>query len=267
MEPLIYEDAMLTLLSPAKSLDYESPLRTKKHTNPRLSDHTQRLAEIMATKTPDQLVGLMGISADLAHLNYERFQDWDRDPRPDESRAAILAFNGDVYQAMARNTFDERDFTHAQKNLRILSGLYGLLRPLDTIQPHRLEMSTRLETERGNDLYSYWGSSITEMLRDDLSSRKVPVVINLASAEYARAVQFDDVGAPVVTPRFKDLNRGEYRVVGLFAKRARGLMAGWMIQNRVKSRRGLRAFDVGGYQYSPADSTSDSPTFLRDAAA
>lgn len=255
---------MLTLISPAKALDYESPLPTRKASEPRLVAEANRLAELMATKSPDELADLMDLSHDLALLNHERFQDWDPQGGNGASRPAMLAFDGDVYQAMGRDRFGERDFTHAQKHLRILSGLYGVLRPLDVIQPYRLEMGSRLATERGSNLYDWWGSAITDQLNADLEGRRSAFVLNLASKEYFGAVQGERLDAPVVTPVFKDFSRGEYRVVSFFAKRARGMMAAWAILNRISSRRALRTFAEAGYRHEPAISTPTSPVFLRD---
>ncbi|MCY4663745.1 MAG: peroxide stress protein YaaA, partial [Acidimicrobiaceae bacterium] len=177
---------MLIVVSPAKALDYSSRLPTRKHSQPRMLDEAEPLVDVMRQKTPDEIAKLMSISAELAELNFERYADWEAPFTPADARPALLAFAGDVYQGMdAAATFTERDYTHAQKVLRILSGLYGVLRPLDLMQPYRLEMGSRLATDRGRDLYSYWGERITEMLNEDLAASPGPaVVVNLASHEY-----------------------------------------------------------------------------------
>ncbi len=254
---------MLTLLSPAKALDYKTRLRTKKVSQPRMTASTEQLVSLMASKQPDEIGALMDLSADLAMLNFERFQDWDPTYPDATSRPALLAFAGDAYLAMDIARFGERDYTHAQKHLRILSGLYGVLRPLDRIQPYRLEMGTKLAGDHGTNLYQFWGRDITDSINRDLDGRRHPVVINLASTEYFKSVRTEDLDAPVVTPVFKDFSRDEYRVVGYSAKRARGMMAAWMILNRISSRRMLMQFAEGGYRYSPDHSTPSTPTYIR----
>ena len=254
---------MLALLSPAKSLDAETPLPTRKRTQPRLLERAEELAVVMRRQSPDDLSALMGISGDLAALNAQRYQDFSTPFTPKNARPAALLFAGDVYQGMnPRERFDERDWTEAQKTLRILSGLYGLLRPLDLIQPYRLEMGTRLATSRGETLYDYWGDTITDLVADDLAASPGPhVVVNLASDEYARAVA---PSARVVSPRFLDEGEGgDYRMVSFFAKRARGEMAAWLVQHRVRSVRALREFDGAGYRYDAQRSTPDRPTYIR----
>lgn len=257
---------MLTVLSPAKTLDYDSSLATKKSSLPRMQAEVKELVGVMASKQPSDLRQMMSISDDLAVLNYERFQTFEPDYDRSNSRPAVLAFKGDVYQGLDVDSFTERDFTHAQKHLRILSGLYGVLRPLDLMQPYRLEMGSRLKTEHGKDLYEYWGTRITDSLNADLQNYRTKVLVNLASKEYFSAVQPDHLDGRVISPTFKDFNRGDYRIISFFAKRARGVMAAWMIQNRVQSAKTLRDFDGMGYRYSPEHSTTDGPTFIREAS-
>ncbi len=256
---------MLIVLSPAKSLDYESPLATDKRSEPTMLDQSAELVEIMATKSPRQLSNLMGISADLAELNVERFQEWERPFTPEVARQAVLAFDGDVYQGLDAASFNQRDFTHAQKVLRILSGLYGVLRPLDLMLPYRLEMGTKLKTKRGKTLYDFWGDRIADELNKamvDAPGRKV--LINLASIEYFKSVDTSVLESPVVTPAFLDAKgSGDYKTIAFFAKRARGSMAGWIVRNRVKSADELEGFDGMGYAYSPGHSTEDRPVFVR----
>ncbi|AQP48668.1 peroxide stress protein YaaA [Tessaracoccus aquimaris] len=256
---------MLTVLSPAKSLDYESKLPTRKHSEPRLLGQSDGLIEIMRTKTPADISHLMHISDDLAHLNATRYAQWSREHTLKNSRQAVLAFNGDVYQGMQAYDFDARDFTDAQKTLRILSGLYGLLRPLDLIEPYRLEMGTKLASSRGRTLYDWWGTQVTDLLAKDLeASPGSPVLVNLASNEYAKVIDQRRLGARVVSPRFEDRDKnGEPRIVSFFAKRARGSMAGWMVRNRVRSAAKLADFDVDGYSYDEARSSRNEPVFVR----
>ena len=255
---------MLIVLSPAKNLDFETPLRTRKHSLPEMEDETRELVDIMAGKSPEEIAGLMNLSDQLAELNWERFQEWQPVPSRANARPALLAFNGDVYQGMEVARFSERDFTYAQRNLRILSGLHGLLKPLDLIQPYRLEMGTKLPNSRGADLYDFWRDQVTSRLRSDLERRSPNVLVNLASKEYFGAVDEAALDARVLTPVFLDFNRDEYRIVSFFAKRARGAMASWIIRNRVKSIRSVRQFEELGYRYSEERSTFNRPVFTRD---
>lgn len=257
---------MLSVLSPAKTLDHGSPLPTRKHSQPRMLDQSEALVDVMVTKSPDELAALMDISDDLAELNAKRFTDFTTPFDTHNARPAVLAFQGDVYRGMDAASFGERDFTEAQKTVRILSGLYGVLRPLDLMQPYRLEMGTRLKTDRGDSLYDFWGDRITEVLNADLADSPGPdALINLASEEYFRAVRHDRITGRIISPRFLDVrDDGDYRVVSFFAKHARGAMAGWLVRNRVRTIRAIRDFDGLGYRYDPARSTTDEPTFLRD---
>ena len=257
---------MITLLSPAKSLDEESRPTTRKWTEPRLLEESQRLIDVLRTKSPADLAALMHISDELAALNAQRYADFSTPFTPRNAKQAVLLFDGDVYQGMAAaERFDERDFTEAQKTVRILSGLYGILRPLDLVQPYRLEMGTKLRTERGTTLYAWWGDTISEVLKADLAaSPGADVVVNLASDEYSRAVRPDVVGARIISPRFEDTDpRGARRVVSFFAKRARGAMAGWMVRHRVRTATALTGFDEAGYRHDRVSSTPDVPVFVR----
>ncbi len=259
---------MLCVVSPAKSLDFDSPLATKKRTEPMMLDRASELVTIMRDHSVDDLQQLMSISQPLAELNFERFQDWQPPFTPKNARPAVLAFNGDTYIGLdAPNTFSERDFTHAQKTLRILSGLYGVLRPLDLIQPYRLEMGSKVTNPAGKDLYAYWRGTVTEQLNLDLAaSPGSEALINLASNEYFGAVDVDALDAKVITPTFLDADdAGNYRTVGFFAKRARGTMAGWIITERVKSIRALHNFTGMGYAFDPERSSADNPVFTRSA--
>jgi len=257
---------VLIVVSPAKSLDYESPLATKKHSVPEMLDRASELVGVMASKSPDDLVDLMSISPKLAQLNVDRFGDWSTPFTVDNARPALLAFNGDVYTGMdAAQTFSERDFTHAQKTLRILSGLYGVLRPLDLMQPYRLEMGTKLATDRGSSLYEFWGDQITQALNDDIAaSPGAKVLVNLASNEYFGAVRPELVTTPIIAPVFLDAKgQGDHKIVSFFAKRARGVMAAWIIRERIKSISAFAAFDGMGYRFDEDRSTDDRPVYTR----
>ena len=256
---------MLIVVSPAKSLDYESKLATKKRSEPRLLDQSRELVDVMAKKSPQELSKMMNISETLGELNHERFLDWETPFTPKNARPAVLAFSGDVYMGMEASTFTERDFTQAQKVLRILSGLYGVLRPLDLMQPYRLEMGSTVKTSRGKDLYSYWGDTITEQLNADMAeSPGSDALINLASNEYFGAVNAKKLESRLVSPVFLDSkDGGEPKIISFFAKRARGSMSGWIIRNRIKSPRALLDFEEDGYHYDKDRSRADRPVFVR----
>lgn len=261
---------MLVLLSPAKNLDFDSRPATRKHSEPRLLDRAQELIDVLRTKSPDELAQLMKISDELAVLNAARYRDFDVPFTPKNARAAILAFNGDVYRGLnASHDFTERDFTEAQKTIRILSGLFGVLRPLDLIQPYRLEMGSALTTYRGSDLYQYWGDLPSELLAADLAaSPGADVVINLASQEYFGVVNPKVIDVPIVSPRFEEsTSAGKRRMVSFYAKHARGRMAAWLVTNRVRSVRKIRDFDLDGYRFDDQTSTPSRPVFVRPQAS
>ncbi len=260
---------MLTVVSPAKALDFESPLATKKHSDPQMLDRAVELIEIMSTKSPEELSKMMSISSSLAELNHERFQDWTTPFTTANARPAVLAFDGDTYTGLdAPASFSERDFTQAQKVLRILSGLYGVLRPLDLIAPYRLEMGSKVEHDRGGDLYSFWGDAVTDNLNTALAdSPGANVLVNLASIEYFSVVQPKRVDGRIISPRFLDAKGdGEFKVISFFAKQARGAMAGWIVRDRVTSIKALTDFAGNGYRYDADRSTPDQPTFIRRTA-
>lgn len=259
---------MLALLSPAKSLDFTTKPATRKHSEPRLLDRAEELIGVMRTLDPERIGQLMHLSDELARLNAERYADFTVPHTRKNARPAVLAFDGDTYQGLAAPTrFSERDHTEAQKTVRILSGLYGLLRPLDLIQPYRLEMGTKLATDRGRDLYQWWGSTITDLVRADLAESPGPdALVVLASQEYSSAVDLNALAteATVITPRFEEVNPdGSHQVVSFNAKRARGAMAGWMVRNRVRSVRALTGFDELDYRHDPDRSTRLQPVFTR----
>jgi cytoplasmic iron level regulating protein YaaA (DUF328/UPF0246 family) len=262
---------MLSVLSPAKTLDYESKLPTKKHSQPRLLDGAENLADQLAALTPGEIGQLMSISDELAGLNANRFREFSLPFEPGRERPAVLAFAGDVYTGMEAKRFGERDFTEAQKTVRILSGLYGLLRPMDLMAPYRLEMGTRLSTSAGDSLYAYWRDRVTALLAEDLTdSPGPPVLVNLASAEYFGVVDAKALGAKVISPRFLDAPQSDpsqLKVISFSAKKARGAMASWLVRERIHSPRKLREFTGLGYAYDSDRSSPAEPTFTRTAGA
>jgi len=254
---------MLVLLSPAKSLDYDSELLTGRNSLPRLVDDSAELIDVLK-KFPSKKVGdLMGVSEKLADLNVERFQSWERDFTKENSRAAILAFTGDVYQGMELDVWRDEDFLSAQKRVRILSGLYGVLRPLDLMQPYRLEMGTKLENGRGKNLYEFWGEKVTELLNEDLKRSGNNLVVNLASQEYFKSVKKPLLDGELVTPVFKDEKSGKFKIIAFYAKKARGMMADYIVREGVEDVAGLKKFKTAGYKYSAKDSSNEEIVFLR----
>lgn len=250
-------------------MDFETPLATRKRSTPRLLDEAEAIIDVMREKTPDEVAELMHLSDDLAELNVSRYADFTVPHTWRNARQAVLGFNGDVYQGMAAaSSFDERDFTEAQKTVRILSGLYGVLRPLDLMQPYRLEMGTRVRTERGDSLYDWWGDRVTQLINADLADAPgADAVINLASEEYFKVIRPAKLSAEVISPRFEDADSGgSYKVISFFAKRARGSMASWLVRNRVRTLSALKKFDVDGYRFAPDRSSPDAPVFVRDRA-
>ena len=255
---------MLTLISPAKTLDYESPLATREHTQPRFLEHSQALIDQLRTLAVQDVAELMKLSDKLASLNVARYESWSRDHSLENARPAVLAFKGDVYTGLQADSFSDDDFRFAQQHLRILSGLYGVLRPLDLLQPYRLEMGTKLHTPRGANLYQFWGSIITDALKAELAEQANPVLVNLASNEYYKSVQPKRLECPIITPEFKDLKNGQYKIISFYAKKARGLMSRYMIENRIDEPEALKAFDLEGYGFSPEHSSGNKWVFLRD---
>jgi len=255
---------MIIVLSPAKTLDFESPLATDKHTKPRFQSEARKLVEILRGKSEKEIASLMNLSPKLTKLNVERYRAFSDRASAKNARPALLAFKGDVYQGLQAQHFDARDLNYAQDHLRILSGLYGVLRPLDLMQPYRLEMGTSLANEAGKDLYAFWGERITSALNEELADQKPKALVNLASNEYFGAVNEELLDGRIVTPVFKDRAKsGDYRVLGFFAKRARGMMAAWIIRERVDTLKRLTDFAEEGYRYSEEKSAPDRPVFLR----
>ncbi|WP_034949292.1 peroxide stress protein YaaA [Erwinia oleae] len=254
---------MLMVISPAKTLDFESPLATRQFTQPALLDDSQKLIEVARKLTPAQIGSLMSISDKLAGLNAERFNDWQPPFTLENARQAILAFKGDVYTGLEAETFKQKEFDFAQQHLRILSGLYGLLRPLDLMQPYRLEMGIRLANPQGKDLYAFWGEKLTEAVNAALAEQGDEVVINLASDEYFKALRPKQVNGQIIKPVFLDEKNGKYKVISFYAKKARGLMSRFIIQHRLSKVADLKKFDVDGYAYSAAESSDSELVFKR----
>ena len=252
---------MLTVISPAKSLDM-SPT-TVATTDPMWQDDALRLSKTAKNLTLGDLKKLMSISDDLARLNRDRFRAFAATPAPEVTKPAALAFNGDTYQGLEAKTLTDDDMRYAQDHLRILSGLYGLLRPLDAIQPYRLEMGSRLKTRRGKSLYDYWGSVIAKALNAQAMTVGTDVLVNCASQEYFGAAEHKALKLRVITPQFMEVKDDKPRIVSFFAKRARGAMARHIIQNQIQDTDGIKSFATGGYAYEPALSDDDRFVFLR----
>ena len=259
---------MLFLLSPAKSLDYDTPVRApvlKKATDPTFTERAAELMAMLRRKTPAQVASLMGLSDKLAALNVARYAAWQPRATTDNSKPAVLAFDGDVYAGLDAKTLKAADLAWAQEHLVILSGLYGALRPLDRLQPYRLEMGTALATPRGRDLYAYWGDTVAAHLNERLAGDRAPMVVNLASLEYARVALRPSLRARVVDCRFEEGRDGSYKVISFFAKQARGLMARYAIEHRVRHPEQLQGFAAAGYALARDASGPDRLVFRRAA--
>jgi uncharacterized protein len=255
---------MLFLLSPAKSLDYETPVPPElPHTLPQFVTQSAQLIELLRPMSPPQIAQLMDLSDALSALNVARYQAWKPKFTAKNSKQAILAFNGDVYDGLDAKTLKLADLQWAQKHVASLSGLYGLLRPLDRMQPYRLEMGTALPNPAGRNLYQFWGAAIAQHLNAQLADDKQAVIVNLASQEYFKAVDRKVLKARVVECVFEDYKGSDYKVISFFAKRARGLMARYAIQKRIKDVKKLEAFSSEGYRFHPATSTADRLVFRR----
>ncbi len=254
---------MLTIISPAKTLDYESELATQRFTLPDLLDKSSQLIAIARKLSPADISSLMGISDKLAHLNAERFNDWQPDFSPKNARQAILAFKGDVYTGLQAQDFSEKDFDFAQQHLRMLSGLYGLLRPLDLMQPYRLEMGIRLNNPQGTNLYAFWGELLTEKLNAVLKEQGDNILVNLASDEYFKAVKPGKLDGEIIKPVFLDQKNGNYKVISFYAKKARGLMSRFIIKERLTQRKQLQEFSLEGYQFDASRSEGNELVFTR----
>jgi len=254
---------MLIVISPAKTLDYETTPKTKVFTTPDYLDHSQRLISRLRNFSSLDISDLMKVSAKIADLNFDRYESWKTPFTEKNAKQAILAFKGDVYSGLDAESFKADDFKFAQKHLRVLSGLYGLLRPLDLMQPYRLEMGTRLKTDEGKNLYEFWGSDITEGLNKQLKKIKSDTLINLASNEYFKSVKPKELNARIITPAFKEFKNGEYKMIGIYAKKARGLLSRYIIQNKLSNPEDLKLFNEEGYKFNKKLSKGDNWVFTR----
>jgi hypothetical protein len=258
---------MLFLLSPAKSLDYETPLPELPHTLPGFVPQSSELIEVLRKKSPAQIAELMDLSDKLAGLNAARYEAWAPEFTPHNSRQAALAFNGDVYEGLDAKTLSAAQLAWAQDRLCILSGLYGVLRPLDWMQPYRLEMGTTLATAKGKNLYQFWGAQIAQYLNERAASQKSPVIVNLASEEYFKAVDRRALQVPVVACAFEEFKAGKYKIISFMAKRARGLMVRYAIEKKADSVKKLEGFNVEGYALASEVSSPERLVFRRQASA
>ena len=258
---------MLILLSPAKTLDNETPSRTKKVSMPQFLEESEKLVGVLKKYNSKKLSSLMSISDKLAELNVDRFKTWQADYDINSARPSIQAFRGDVYIGLDADTMSMSDIQFAQKQLRILSGLYGVLKPLDLMLPYRLEMGTSLKTTRGRNLYEFWGDQITQSLNEELTKHADQTIVNLASNEYFKSVNKKVLQGNLISPVFKDEKNGDYKIISFFAKKARGAMARYLINERCQSADALQAFGYFGYRYNKKASSDDQPVFLRTEEA
>lgn len=254
---------MLVILSPAKSLDFDTPLPVTNSTHFTFTSEATMLAENLKKYTPRQLQKLMNISDKLAQLNAERFASWHYPFENNEARQALFAFKGDVYTGLDAYSLNKKEIKQSQQMVRILSGLYGLLRPLDLILPYRLEMGTKLENSQGKDLYQFWGKKITHLLNSDLKDGGHKALINLASQEYYKVLQPKNIKAEIITPVFKDYKNGTYKIISFYAKKARGMMVQFMLRNNLKSVEDIKAFDMDNYHYNNELSSGNELIFTR----
>tara|TARA_A100000164_G_C21883213_1_gene761340 strand:- start:430 stop:1203 length:774 start_codon:yes stop_codon:yes gene_type:complete len=254
---------MLTVLSPAKKLSKKCSASTSIFTEPIFLDQSQELIKILKKKSPEDLQALMGISESLSKLNWERFQSWKLPLNKKDSREAIFSFEGDTYTGINAIDLNEKDIVFAQNHTRILSGLYGVLRPLDLILPYRLEMGTRLMNKQGKDLYYFWGDKIVKAISKELDSHDKKILINCASVEYFKSLNHGSFDIKVITPHFKEMKNGQYKIISFFAKKARGMMARYIIKNQIKDHKSILQFDYAGYKYNSDLSTLDEPVFTR----
>lgn len=256
---------MLTLISPAKTLDFDTPPTIRKSTQPRFLEQSAALVEDARQLDPGAIRELMGVSDAIADLNHRRFHNWATPFTLDNAKQAVLAFRGDVYTGLDADTLGRAELEFAQQHLRILSGLYGLLRPLDLMQPYRLEMGLKFANRGGSNLYQFWGEAITRTIDADLGKSGSRVLVNLASNEYFKAVKPGALDADIITPQFRDLKSGKYKVISFYAKKARGQMARFIIDNRLNDAEALLGFSVDGYHYNRRESGPREPVFTRKA--
>jgi uncharacterized protein len=254
---------MLIVISPAKKLDYKIDSITQLNTMPHLLEHSKILIDELRKCSIEDLTKLMNISYGLAETNLKRFSEWKVPHSKKDAKQAILAFNGDVYTGIDAKSFDDKDFEVAQNTIRIISGLYGVLRPLDLILPHRLSMGTKLTNDRGRNLYEFWDEIITDQLNNALTETKNEILVNLASNEYSKAIKKDNIDAQIVDVVFKENKNGIYRVVSFYAKKARGLMSRFVIKNNIKTIDELKSFNLDGYSFDISQSEESKLVFVR----
>jgi cytoplasmic iron level regulating protein YaaA (DUF328/UPF0246 family) len=257
---------MLIVISPAKTLDFETVPITKVHTQPEFLKESRQLVSQLKELTPAEVSSLMKISDKLGVLNFLRFNEWKTPFTLNNAKQALLAFKGDVYTGINADSFNSRDLKFAQKHLRILSGLYGVLKPLDLIQAYRLEMGSKFKNRKGKDLYEFWESKLTDQINQDLKASKSKYLINLASNEYFKSLQADAINAEIIVPVFKDYKNGKYKIISFYAKKARGLMSAYIIKNRLKNPEDIKAFDVDGYKFCKSASNSTNWVFQRSCS-
>jgi len=254
---------MLTVISPAKTLDFDSEPHTTTHSQPAFLKQSQQLINELKKLTATDIASLMKLSDKLSGLNAARFQEWQTPFDLDNAKQAVLAFKGDVYTGLDAETLDDKGLAFAQQHLRILSGLYGVLKPLDLMQAYRLEMGTKFANKKGKNLYQFWGSQLREFLEAD-PAMKDGILINLASNEYFKATEAKKLNARIITPVFKDWKNGQYKMISFYAKKARGLMTRYMIDHQINQPEQLKDFDTDGYRYSDDMSDGDNWVFIRD---
>ncbi|MES9833731.1 MAG: peroxide stress protein YaaA [Candidatus Thiodiazotropha sp. LLP2] len=254
---------MLIAISPAKTLDYETPPVTRIHTKPKFLKQSRQLIDNLRDYSALDLAELMKLSMKLSELNFDRYHDWKTPFNLKNAKQAALAMKGDVYTGLDAESLDEKGFEFAQTHLRILSGLYGVMKPLDLMQPYRLEMGTKLPNEHGKDLYAFWGETITQAINKDLKTQGDDILINLASNEYFKSIKPKLVRGRIITPQFKEKKNGSYRMIGIFAKKARGMMSRFIIDNRLSDPQNIKDFDVDGYRYNKQHSKDDQWVFTR----
>ena len=255
---------MIILLSPAKTLDYETPSINIPHTIPNLLSNSKKLINNLKEKKPEEISNLMNISDKLASLNSDRYKSWKGlKEKSNNSKQAIFVFKGDVYQGLDASNLSKSTINYSQNRLRILSGLYGLLKPLDLISPYRLEMGTKLKSGEVDGLYNFWKPELTKAINSDLASQKENTLVNLASNEYFSALDQTMINGKVISPVFKDYKNGKYKIISFYAKKARGLMAKFILENKIENSRELKNFNLDGYEFSKEESSEKNPTFLR----
>ncbi len=255
---------MIILLSPAKTIDFTNTCNTTKYSKPFFTNVAQSLIDILRLLSADDLQGLMGINSDLAKLTYSRLQNWKANPTPTEGKQVIAAFKGEAYRGLDISDWSEADFDFAQQHLRIMSGLYGVLNPLDLISPYRLDMETPLETDKGKSINAFWGDTISRYLQEDVNKQDDNTILNLTSNEYYKSARPKLIDAKKITPIFKDFSKGKYRTIVVYTKKARGLMARFVIKNRITDVNDIKNFDSEGYYYNERLSKGNEWVFTRE---